>query len=76
MFLGILLFMVLYHAPSESDYWNTCSDKPVFVSIQEAMSLNRFENIKRFLKINNGRTEPSDMGKGPDWWKKFGAACY
>ena len=71
VFLGILLFMGLYHAPSESDYWNTCPDKPVFVSIQEAMSLNRFENIKRFLKINNGRTEPSDMGKGPDWWKKL-----
>ena len=30
------------------------------------MSLIRFENIKRFLKIKNGRTEPSDMGKGPD----------
>ena len=63
--------MGLYHASSESDYWNTCPDKHVFVSIQEAMSLNRFENIKRFLKINNGRTEPSDMGKGPDWWKKL-----
>ena len=41
VFLGILLFMSLYHAPSKSDFWNTCFDKPVFVSIQEAMFLNR-----------------------------------
>ena len=31
--------------------------------IQQALSLRRFQQIKRFLKLNNGRTEPSGMGK-------------
>ena len=39
--------------------------------IQQALSLRRFKQIKRFLKLNNRRMEPSCMGKGADWWKKL-----
>ena len=39
--------------------------------IQHAMTKNQFQQIKRFLKINSRRTEPSGLGKGSDWWKKL-----
>ena len=70
-FLGILLCMGMNQTPATEDYWNRCSDKPIFMPIQQALSLRRFQQIKRFLKLNNGRTEPSGMGKGADWWKKL-----
>ena len=71
VFLGILLFMGMDHAPATEDYWNQCPDKPIFLSISQAMSLVRFQQIKRFLKLNNRRTEPPRIGKGVDWWKKL-----
>ena len=71
VFLGIILLMGLDRLPATEDYWNQRPDKPIIMPIQSAMSLCRFQQIKRFLKINNGRTEPSRLGKGPDWWKKL-----
>ena len=71
IFLGILILMGLDHLPATEDYWNQRPDKPVIMPILSAMSLGRFQQIKRFLKINNGQTEPIGLGQGPDWWKKL-----
>ena len=48
VFLGILLFIGMDHAPATEDYWNQCLDKPIFLSILQAMSLVRLQQIKRF----------------------------
>lgn len=71
VFLGIILLMGLDPLNCVEDYWTQRPDKPICLFIQEAMTLTRFQQIKRFLKINNGRTEPAGLGKGPDWWKKL-----
>ena len=63
------------HAPATEDYWNQCSDKPIFLSISQAMSLVRFQQIKRFLKHNNGRTESLRMGKRSRL-VEVGTSCY
>ena len=35
VFLGILLFLGMNHAPATEDYWNQCPDKPIFLSIHK-----------------------------------------
>ena len=64
VFLSLLLCMSMNQTPATEDYWNRCSDKPIFISIQQALSLRRFQQIKRFLKLNNRRTKASGMSKG------------
>ena len=71
VFLGAHLFMGLDRLNSVTDYWSQRYDKAITMPIQNAMSANRFQQIKRFLKINDGRTELPNLGKGSDWWKKL-----
>ena len=68
-FLGILLYMGLARMPRITDYWNTTSNFAIHEMITQAMSLKRWEQIKRFLKISNPY-ETIDT-RGPDWWKKL-----
>ena len=35
------------------------------------MSEVRFQQIKRFLKINDGRAEPPNLKKNFDWWENL-----
>ena len=48
VFLCIILLMGLDRLPATEDYWNQRPDKPVIMPIQSAMSLYRFQQIKRF----------------------------
>lgn len=48
-FLGILIFMSVYHYPSVRSYWG----KFGFTPIKEAMTVNRFEKIRKILHFND-----------------------
>lgn len=64
-FLGILLYMGYTLMPRVNDYWNTSPKFAVHEMVVQAMSLRRWEQIKRFLKISN----PDEIidTRGPDW---------
>ena len=68
-FLGIILLMSLDHSSSIKDYWSYDENKPIYISIQKAMTLVRFEQIKRFFKMSDPLNDADSMG--PDWWKKL-----
>lgn len=69
VFLGILLLMSLDHSPSIRSYWTIDPAKLVYPAVQHAMTLTRFEQIRRFLKINDIDDEPDSYGS--EWWKKL-----
>ncbi|XP_064461536.1 piggyBac transposable element-derived protein 3-like isoform X2 [Ornithodoros turicata] len=52
-FFGTALFMSVVQLPSRRLYWSTSLRQP---SIAEALSCNRWEEIKRFLHFNNNST--------------------
>lgn len=49
-YFGILIFMSVYHYPSTRSYW---SNKFGFNPIKEAMPVNKFEKMRKFLHFNN-----------------------
>ncbi|CAG4954515.1 unnamed protein product [Colias eurytheme] len=49
-YMGILIFMSVYHYPNVRSYWHT---KFGFRPISEAMPVNRFEKIRRIIHFNN-----------------------
>lgn len=49
-YLGILIFMSVFHYPSTRSYW---SNKFGFNPIKEAMSVNKFEKMRKLLHFNN-----------------------
>ncbi|XP_026316625.1 piggyBac transposable element-derived protein 4-like [Hyposmocoma kahamanoa] len=49
-YLGILIFMSVYHYPSTRSFW---SNKFGFAPIKEAMTVNKFEKIRKILHFNN-----------------------
>ncbi len=67
--MGVLLYMSLYHCPEYEDYWNTQSNKPVFIEVIRAMSRERFCQILRYWKISD--PDENLDSKGPDFWKKL-----
>ena len=71
IFIGILLFIGLDLLKCIKNYWSQQPDKSIALPVQEAMALKCFEQIKRFLKINNSCEKSPNIGKGPDWWKKL-----
>lgn len=55
--------------PSRAEnYWNTHKGLPIIMPIQTAMSLVRWEPLKRYLKILNSETD-KDF-KGTHWYTK------
>jgi len=52
-YIGILLYASVIHVPNIRDYW---SAELGFPQIYEAMAVNRFETIRRFLHFNNNST--------------------
>ena len=68
VFIGALLTMGFCDCKRHEAYWNFHSDQFVIQIVKNAMSLNRFEDIKRYLKVN----DPDDDidGKGFQWYRK------
>jgi hypothetical protein len=56
-YIGILIFMPVYHYPNIRSYWSKFS----FSHIRKAMPVNRFEKIRRYLHFNdNSKHRPTD----------------
>ena len=67
-FLGVLLLQGETRIPSTQDYWNTDANKTVIPPILETMTVRRWEQIKRFLKISNPTRDVDSFG--PGWYTK------
>ena len=61
--LGIRLLMGLDQSPTYASYWNTDSTGPIYILIQSAMTVVRFQQIFRFLKASDP-DEDKDIGRG------------
>ena len=68
-FMKILLYMSLYHCSKYENYWNTQSNKSVFIEIIQAMSKKRFCQILRYWKIFD--SDENLNSKESDFWKKL-----
>ena len=67
-FLGVLLYMGETKAANTAEYWKLQEDKAFFLIVR-AMSLKRFEQIKRYLKVSDPLTEPDP--KYSTWYAKI-----
>jgi hypothetical protein len=70
-FLGILLYMGYTLMPRIADYWNIDPKFAIHETVIQSMSIVRWEQIKRFLKISNPSDDEKIDTRGPDWWKKL-----
>jgi hypothetical protein len=52
VFIGAAMLMGIQPQACLDDYWNTSEDKPIF-PVQQYISRQRFQQISRYLKINN-----------------------
>ena len=69
VFLSLILLMSLDHSSIIESYWHTSLIKPLYATIQKTMSINRFQQIKRYFKMTDPADEPDSYD--PDWWKKL-----
>jgi hypothetical protein len=58
-FFGTAMLMGIHPQPCVEDYWSCSEDKPIF-PIQKYITRERFEQICRYLKINNPEDELCD----------------
>ena len=54
-FLGILIFAGLLNFPQYQMYWNNSTK---LLAISDAMSVNRFQQLKRFFHVSNNQLAP------------------
>jgi hypothetical protein len=68
IWLEITLYQRVYHIrqPMEG-YWNTHKDAPVNESLGEYMSVTRFQQIQRYLKVSDPTTETEFDMQGKDY---------
>jgi hypothetical protein len=57
--IGTAMLMGIHPQPSIEDYWNCSEDKPIF-PIQKCITRDRFQQLSRYLKINNPLDELGD----------------
>lgn len=63
VWLGLILYMGIIPCPATSDYWDEDTrQKPM-----SAMSLCRFQQLKRYLHIS----PPVTTSQRPEWWEKM-----
>ena len=69
VFLSLILLMSLDHSSIIESYWHTNLIKSFYATIQKIMSINRFQQIKRYFKMTNSVDESNFYDL--DWWKKL-----
>ena len=69
VFLSLILLMSLDHSSIIESYWHTSFIKSLYATIQKIMSINRFQQIKRYFKMTDSIDESDSYD--PDWWKKL-----
>ncbi len=70
-FVEILLYMRLCFLSRIEDYWNLSSNRFIHVLIINCMICQRWEQIKRFLKIFNSVHDQKINTWDSHWWKKL-----
>ena len=68
VFLGALLLQGKCRLPKTADYWNGAMDDTINPAILNAISKERWHQIKRYLKVSNPTTELDSSGR--DWYTK------
>ena len=68
VFIGALLLQGESRRPKVPDYWNTDTNRTIHPAILNAISVRRWEQIKRYLKISNPTTDLDSTG--PNWYAK------
>ena len=58
-----------YQLPKTTDYWNEAIDKAICLPILTAMSMDRWHQLKRYLKISNLITDLDSSGL--QWYTKL-----
>jgi hypothetical protein len=71
VFIEILLYMSLCSLSRVKNYWNIHSKRVIHFMIINCMSCNRWEQIKRFLKIFNSIDDQKVDTRDSHWWKKL-----
>jgi hypothetical protein len=66
VFLGAVIYMGVYDAPYTANYWNTDIKKGPLYTIPNYMSLNRWQQIKRYLHISCPYTDENTGLNKPD----------
>ena len=67
--VGVYLLMGLCKLGSIPEYWNLAGDKPINLNIQHYISLKRWEQLQRYLKVSNPRMDVDSLG--PLWYEKL-----
>jgi hypothetical protein len=70
-FIEILLYMSISSMPRIADYWNLDSKRAIHELIVNCMSCQRWEQIKRYLKISDLINDQKIDTRGSYWWKKL-----
>jgi hypothetical protein len=74
VFIGVIIYMGVHEEPQMKMYWNTDSNKGPLHSITNHISLNRFEDIKRYCHISNSESDQAQGFHLPSnkiWWYKL-----
>ena len=67
VFLALVIMMGLYVYPSVRDYWKTDRRLP----LMNNMSLDRFEDIKRYLHLSPPISQLESSSRTFEWWMKL-----
>jgi Transposase IS4 len=73
VFLGAIIYMGVHEEPQVGMYWNTDFNKGPLHSIPNHISLNRFQQIKRYCHIScpeNDKKEEYHLPSNKIWWYK------
>ena len=57
VFIGAIIYMGIYTEPSIPMYWNTDPTKGPIHTIKSHITLNRFQQIKRYCYISDSRAD-------------------
>lgn len=74
VFLGAIIYMGVHEEPQVEMYWNTDFNKGPLHSIPNHISLNRFEQIKRYCHISNPDQDEKNgyyLPTNKTWWYKM-----
>jgi hypothetical protein len=74
VFIGAIIYMGIHTEPSIPMYWNTDPTKGPIHTIKSHITLNRFQQIKRYCHISDSRADKQagfDLPSNKKWWYKL-----
>ena len=74
VFIGAIIYMGIHTEPSIPMYWNTDPTKGPIHTIKSHITLNRFQQIKRYCHISDSEADKRagfDLPNNKRWWYKL-----